>query len=151
MHRGSETKFPWWYFFTQGGFWLANEQQLPFTQRKFSLSLSLPFSFPLISNPSFSHYHSLFSPLWHLPNICLIIQHAQSAQVWGGLGPGGRAVLRVTRRSGVHTVRARFQNALSYVLAGRTLISPDEQVIHNYSEKIPYTLKSENCERWWWT
>lgn len=77
MHRGSETKFPWWYFLnTRGilaGQWGAaykRERQLLFIQTHLPLLL---YHFPPTSNPSFSHYHSLSSPMKHLPNVCFLV------------------------------------------------------------------------------
>lgn len=64
--EAARPSFPGDTSFTQGGFWLSNEEQLPFAQRHFSLSLV---RMPLASNPSFSHYHSLFPPLRHLPKL----------------------------------------------------------------------------------
>lgn len=141
--RGSETKFPWWYFLHTGGFWLANEEQLPFSQRHFSLSL---FHFPLTSDPSFSHYHSLLSPLRHLLNF--LIQHTQSTQVWGAIRSRGRAVLRVTRRSGVHAVRARLQTVplcLSWDNGYVSWWAGEQKVLHytktaHLSSKFTFTI-----------
>lgn len=76
MHRGSETKFPWWYFLHTGGIWLANEElltrewQLLFKQRHLSLLL---YRFPFTTNPSFYHYHSFASPKKQLPNVHFLI------------------------------------------------------------------------------
>lgn len=82
MHRGSETKFPWWYFLHTGGDsgWpmrsCLQERTTATVHTKTSPSPTVSFS--LTSNPSFSHYHSLSSPLKHLPTFYRLVPLIQS-------------------------------------------------------------------------
>lgn len=48
MHRGSKTKFPWWYFLHTGGFWLANEEPLTRESGSYRLYKDISLSFCII-------------------------------------------------------------------------------------------------------
>lgn len=124
--RGSETKFPWWLptSFTQGDSGWPMRSSYPF-HKDISLSpsfifLSLQIPPSLITTPS--------SHLWGTSQTSPFSTHYPPS--FGvALGPGGRAVLRVARRSEVHAVRARLQTVvLCCVSAEITVMSPDEQV-----------------------
>lgn len=155
MHRGSETKFPWWYFLHTGGILAGQWGAATLYTKTFlslprsfapcfqSLLLSLPlplltFEVPPKLQPPHST-HTIPPGLGWLRFVGLGVP--SSDQKVRGSYSQSRAPNCFGWEDGYVSWRASEQKVLHFT---KNVHFPSENPKHRYSKKIPFMLKSES-------